>query len=146
MFIDFRAKGRVKEKHQSVASICAPTGDWTWNSGTCPHKESNPQPSVVQDDTPANWGTWPGQHCHFFCIVCPLQLQNRAFWKYRKYQNSKDISLVNQMQAQICPSQTSLGWRTGIQWSHFKPHQLNHCPPVPHCPLSAWRSTTCMAI
>ena len=43
----------VKEKHPSVASPRASTGDRTCNPGMCPDQESNPQPFFgLRDDTP----------------------------------------------------------------------------------------------
>ena len=63
MFIDFleREEGGERErnidvgqKHPSAASVCTPTRDHTWNLGTCPDQESNPQAFGAQDDAPAN--------------------------------------------------------------------------------------------
>lgn len=41
----------VKEKHQSVLSICAPIKDRTCNPGMCSDRESNRQPFSAQDNS-----------------------------------------------------------------------------------------------
>ena len=60
MFIDFRERGREREreKHRSAAS------------GTRPDQELNPQPRFVPwlGIKPAltNWATWPGRQPSFY--------------------------------------------------------------------------------
>ena len=54
MFINFREKGREKEKHQLVASCTHPDQGMELAAWVCPDQASNPQPFGVRNNTPTN--------------------------------------------------------------------------------------------
>ena len=65
MFIEVRESGRererqrqrntdVREEHQWLSPIHAPTRDRIHKLGMCPEQESNSQPFGVWDDAPTN--------------------------------------------------------------------------------------------
>ena len=74
MFIDFRERGRGRERNIDVREkrlLCylpyALTRDQTLNLGMFPNQKLNPQPFGVQENAPTNWATWPGQDIPFSC-------------------------------------------------------------------------------
>ena len=97
-FIDFRERERninVKEKHQPVASIHNPTGDWDCNLSLYSDWEWNPQPLCVwemlqptephgQGENLFNWMVLQAQHINIWEIQqSSAQKKTYSFqWSY----------------------------------------------------------------
>ena len=102
-----REEGRERERNINwLPPVCAQTRDWTHNAGTCPDKESDPQPfCAVQDDTPTNWATWPGREFLFsYVFHCPMETIALYFSCFDPW------NFFNYSSLHICRLRPPCGW------------------------------------
>ena len=153
MFIDFREREEVRqregernisvrEKHWSIASLSAPTRDWTHNLGMCPDRR---EPGTFQlwDNDPTNWATlaragfWIRKLIHSWFIICKFHICELASSLKFINDTKNNIALswpfpdigraVKSLgeQSYTFPAEVKQGWALP---SYFSSHTVNKGP------------------